>query len=234
VPKQPNRAFHRLSSGARLPALALALAAALLGACAAAEPREDPLVEVRDALPGLAGIPQEGDALGEASAPVTLVELADLRCGHCRAFVNVTLPILLDRYVRPGKLRIVFKNLPILGPASVQAARMAAALGMQGHEFEFVDAFFRESPGIVSAESLRGIAAQIPGVDVAAAEEAQRSTAVDADLTEARELAQRHGVIGTPTFLLGRTGADPEVVSAARAAVPATLTGPIDALLAQQ
>ena len=227
--KQPNA--PRRSSWAR-PA-ALALAGALLAACAAEEPAEAPPTEVRDAQLLLAGIPQAGDVLGEASAPLTLEEFADLRCSHCREFLDLTLPILLDRYVRPGKLRIVFHNLPILGPASVQAARMAAALGMQGHEFEFVAAFFHRPPGLVSAESLRRIAAEIPGVDVAAAEAAARSKAVEANLAEAMGEAQHHGVAGTPTFLLGRTGSDPELVTAARANRPATLTGPIEALLAQ-
>jgi protein-disulfide isomerase len=212
--------------------LALALAGALLGACASEEPA-DPLAEVRDALPGLAGIPQAGDVLGEASAPVTLEVFADLRCRHCQEYEDMTLPVLLDRYVRPGKLRIVFHNLPILGTASVQAARMAAALGMQGHEFEFVEAFFHRRPGVVSDESLRRIAAQIPGVDVPAAVAAESSAAVDANLAEAAALARRFAVEGTPWFLLGRTGSDPQAVHTARASRPETLTGPIDALLAQ-
>jgi protein-disulfide isomerase len=231
VTKQPNRTAPRLPPWAR-PA-ALALAGALLGACAAAEPAEATPAEVRDAEMVLAGIPQEGNVLGAANAPVTLVEFADLRCHHCRDFMELTLPILLERYVRTGKLRIVFHNLPILGPASVQAARMASALGMQGHEFEFVEAFFHQPPGLVSTASLGRIAAQIPGVDVAAAMAAVRSTAVDTDLTEAQTEAQRHGVLGTPTFLLGRTGSDPQIITGARANRPATLTDPIDALLAQ-
>jgi hypothetical protein len=231
VPKQPNRSARRVSSLAR--PLALALLGALLGACASEEHAGEPPIEVRDASPGLAGIPQAGDVLGEASAPVTLEEFADLRCSHCRDFVDFTLPILLDRYVRPGKVRIVFHNLPILGTGSVQAARMAAALGQQGHQFEFVQAFFHRTPGPVSDLSLRQIAAQIPGVDVPAAVEAELGAAVEAELAEAQKLAQHYYVEGTPTFLLGRTGSEPQLVATARAHRPETFTGPIDALLAE-
>ncbi len=218
-----------LAPWARL--FALALAALPLGACAA---QEDPGDEVLAGhRPSFAGIPEEGDALGVPSAKLTLEEFADLRCSHCRAFVDDTLPILLDRYVRAGELRIVFHNLPILGQASVDAARMAAAVGLQGHEFEFVDLFFHRPTALVSDDVLRAVAAQIPGVDVAAAMAARTSQRVYDDLAGARALAIRYGIEGTPTFLLGKTGSDPQALQDARSNLPETITAPIDALLAQ-
>ena len=227
----PSRALSLLLSGAR--PIAVALAGALLGACAVGA-ADEPTVEVRDAAwQGFAGIPQQGNTLGSPSAPVTLVEFSDLRCSHCRDFVDHTLPVLVDRYVRAGRLRIVFENLPILGPGSVQAARMATAVGLQGHQFEFIDAFFHRAPGPVTDDVLRRIAGQVTGVDVAAAMAHRDSTEVDAALTDARSLAQHYAVRGTPTFLLGKTGADPQALPEARAAKPETLTGPIDALLAR-
>ena len=227
----PSRALSHLLSQAR--PIAVALAAALLGACTVGA-ADEPTAQVRDAAwQGFSGIPQQGDTLGAPSAPVTLVEFSDLRCSHCRDFVDHTLPVLVDRYVRQGRLRIVFNNLPILGPASVQAARMSAAVGLQGHQFEFIDAFFHRAPGPISDEVLRRIAGQVPGVDVAAAMAKRDSPEVDAALTDARTLAQRYAVHGTPTFLLGKTGAEPHDLPDARAAKPETLTGPIDDLLAQ-
>jgi protein-disulfide isomerase len=216
--------------------LAVALAASLIGACAqgseAAEitadgssPIESPAI--------LAGIPQQGNSLGDPAAPVTITEFADLRCSHCRDFANYTLPVLLDRYVRTGKARIVFGNLPILGPASVQAARMAAAVGLQNHEFEFIEAFFNQASGPVTDELLSHIAAEIPGVDVAEALAQRDSDAVTKALADARALAVQFSVNGTPSVLLGKTGQEPTLVTEARASQPATLTGPVDALLTQ-
>src|SRR4051794_13463613 len=47
-----------------------------------------------------AGIPEQGTALGKSSAPVTLVEYADLRCPVCREFTLGAFPTLVQRYVR--------------------------------------------------------------------------------------------------------------------------------------
>jgi protein-disulfide isomerase len=216
--------------------LAAALAGSLLGACAegdAAEPTQE-ISSPAEAIQIFAGIPQHGNVLGSPSAPVTLVELSDLRCVHCRHFAEISLPVLVDRYVRTGKVRIVFENLPILGQSSVQAARMAAAVGLQGHEFEFVEVFFHEGYGPVNDDLLRRIASEVPGVDASAALSARSSTQVDAALAEAKGVAERHAIYGTPSFLLGKTGAEPHVVPDARATKPETLTGPIDELLAQR
>jgi predicted DsbA family dithiol-disulfide isomerase len=130
-------------------------------------------------------------------------------------------------------VRIVFGNLPILGPASVQAARMAAAVGLQNHEFEFIEAFFNEASGPVTDDLLSRIAAEIPGVDAAEALAQLNSDAVTQALRDARTLALQFSISGTPSVLLGKTGQAPTLVTGARATQPATLTGPVDALLAQ-
>jgi protein-disulfide isomerase len=214
--------------------LALALAGALVGACAQGHPDEgaDQAPDGAEAAPLLAGIPQQGNVLGSANAPVTLMEFSDLRCSHCRAFVDDTLPVLVDRYVRAGQLRVVFQNLPILGQPSVDAARMAVAVGLQGHEFDFVDRFFHRDPGPVTDGVLRHIAAQVPGVNVEAAMALRGSPAVDTALAEARGIATQFYIHGTPTFLLGRTGAPLKEIASARADKPDTLTQPIDEMLA--
>jgi protein-disulfide isomerase len=180
-----------------------------------------------------AGIPQQGNVLGDPAAPITLTEFSDLRCIHCKHFADATLPVLVEKYVRAGRLRIVFGNLPILGPSSIAAARMAAAVGLQGHMFEFMDAFYRDAPGmLVNDDLLRRIAGEIPGVNVDEAMAKRDSPEVTAQLDEARSMAQQFGVQGTPTFLLGKTGATPHIVTTARGNKPDTITGPIDEMLA--
>jgi uncharacterized membrane protein len=75
----------------------------------------------------LAGIPQAGAALGNPNAPVTFVEYADLQCPYCAEWARRTLPVLVDDYVRTGKLRIVFRGLAFIGPDSERALRAAIA-----------------------------------------------------------------------------------------------------------
>jgi protein-disulfide isomerase len=178
------------------------------------------------------GIPQQGNVLGDSAAPLTLTEFSDLRCIHCKHFADATLPVLVDKYVRAGRLRVVFGNLPILGPSSVAAARMAAAVGLQGHQFEFMDAFFRDASGMVTDDLLRRIAGEIPGVNVDEAMAKRDSPEVTVELDEVRSMAKKFGVQGTPTFLLGKTGETPHVLTTARGNKPDTITGPIDEMLA--
>ena len=71
----------------------------------------------------LAGIPQNGIYLGNANAPVRLVEFADLQCPFCREYTLQTLPQLVQDYVRSGKVRMEFRDLAFLGKDSVTAGR---------------------------------------------------------------------------------------------------------------
>jgi len=205
------------AAGRRL-ALVASLAALLAGAagCGARGPgavRRAPGVPVREAAAveaRFAGIPQGGIALGRPSAPLTLVEFGDLQCPFCRHFALRTLPTLLARYVRPGRLRLEFRNVPLLGPDSARAARVAMAAAGQDRLWEFVDLFYvnqrRENTGYVTDDFLRAIAAGVRGLDPAAALQARGATAIGAQLTQNLALARQIGIPGTPTFLLGRTG----------------------------
>ena len=67
---------------------------------------------------GLEGIPQQGVTLGEADAPATLIEFADLQCPFCAQYATQALPTVLDRYVRSGRLKLQLRLLAFLGPDS--------------------------------------------------------------------------------------------------------------------
>ena len=79
----------------------------------------------------LAGVPQQGIALGRPDAPVTLAEYADLQCPFCREWTLRTLPTLVADYVRKGDLRIEFRGLAFIGPDSLTALESAEAAGEQ-------------------------------------------------------------------------------------------------------
>jgi protein-disulfide isomerase len=235
VPNKTCRVARSRAGDVLLPLLA-ALAALSLAGCAqgpASEPVAD-VIDAADEVQMFAGIPQQGGALGDPLSPVTLVELSDLRCSHCRDFAEQTLPVLVTQYVREGKVRIVFEDFPILGPDSVKAARMAAAVGLQGRQFDFVEAFFYEGRGSVTDDLLRRVADEVPGVDAEAALSQMDGTLVNDALAEAKGLSQRFSITGTPSFLLAKTGADLQLLSGARAPKPETFTDPIDKLLAQE
>ena len=86
----------------------------------------------------LRGIPQDGIALGSPDAPVTLVEYADLQCPYCAMWARDAFPAIVDEYVRPGHVRVVFRGLAFIGPESDTALRTALAAGSQGRLWHVV------------------------------------------------------------------------------------------------
>jgi protein-disulfide isomerase len=162
----------------------------------------------------LKGIPQNGVTLGDPSAPVELVEFADLQCPYCAKANTQVLPPLVDKYVRTGQVKLVFRNLTFLGPDSVKAARTAAAMGQQNHLWDFVELFFanqgRERSGYVTDAFVQKLAKVVPGADVGRAMAQRNDPAVTSQLDEAAAEASRLSVEGTPTFFLVKLGQPPK------------------------
>jgi protein-disulfide isomerase len=180
-----------------------------------------------------AGIPQRGIALGSSTAPLTLVEFADLQCPFCREFAQRALPTLVSRYVRTGKLRLEFRNLAFIGPDSRTAARAAAGAAEQNRLWPFIDLFYadqrEENSGYVTTGFLRRVAGGVGGLDVDRALSDGAGGRASSQLAAAQALASRHRLTSTPSFLFGRTGGtlEPLVVNELSAGA---FTGPIGRL----
>jgi protein-disulfide isomerase len=157
----------------------------------------------------LAGIPQSGIHLGSPSAPVRLVEFADLQCPFCREYTLQTLPQLVQDYVRSGKVRMEFRDLAFLGKDSVTAGRRAAAAGEQNKLWNFIDVFYynqgEENSGYVTPSFLRTID-KAAGVDSAKAEAFAASPASLTPIKQANALGDQLGVQSTPTVFVGKRG----------------------------
>jgi protein-disulfide isomerase len=52
-------------------------------------------------------------SLGNADAPVTIVEYASMTCSHCASFHNTVLPVLKEKYIDTGKVRLIFREFPL-------------------------------------------------------------------------------------------------------------------------
>jgi protein-disulfide isomerase len=160
-----------------------------------------------------AGIPQHGIALGNPRAPITLVEFGDLQCPSCALFAQNALPAIVSRYVRPGRVLLVFRALDFIGHDSERAARMASALGAQNRLWQFIDLMYRnqglENSSYVTDTYLSALAAAIPGVDLRRALAARGSAAALAQIDQARALARGLDLKSTPSFLLSPSGAPP-------------------------
>jgi protein-disulfide isomerase len=182
-----------------------------------------------------AGIPQKGVVLGKANAPVTLTEFADLQCPVCKAYTLDVLPTLVRRYVRTGRVRMVFRNISILGPDSRTAAEAAASAGLQNQLWQFADRFYHdqreENSGYVTDAFVKQVASQVPGVNAARLLSQRNSAGAQQQLATATTESQVRGVNATPTFFLGRTGTSGKELQPT-ALTPDQFTGPIDKQLA--
>jgi protein-disulfide isomerase len=100
------------------------LTAVPLSFAAAAAPDQIPM----DALMKKAALPDM--VMGDANAPVTIVEYASMTCPHCAHFQETTFPELKKRYIDTGKVRYIFREFPLdnLAAAAFMLARCAGEL----------------------------------------------------------------------------------------------------------
>jgi protein-disulfide isomerase len=182
----------------------------------------------------LNGIPQHGNVLGNPNAPVTLQEFADLQCPVCQAYSQNAMPRLIRDYVRTGRVRMVFRNLPIIGPDSERAAQVAASAAQKNRVWNFADVFYAnqgtENTGYVTDAFMTKVA-RAAGVNASAALAQPPSAAAKAELRADATLTSQYGLDSTPSFLIGKTGRTPAVLSQFDVLDPTSFTGPIDSLL---
>ncbi len=129
---------------------------------------------------------------GAAKADVTLVEFFDYACPYCKAS-NPS----VDRLLHEDKgLKVVYRELPILGPDSVTAARLSLEASKLGRFAQFHDALWaagRPAPEtIAAAAQAAGIAAKPDG-----------DPEVEAEIKRNYALAGQLGATGTPLFVIG-------------------------------
>jgi protein-disulfide isomerase len=157
----------------------------------------------------LQNIPQQGAALGSPKAPVTLVEFADPQCPYCGDWEKTSLATIVSKYVRTGKVRIVFNGMTFVGADSETALRTALAAGEQNRFWNVIALLYQnqgtENTGWVTDALLRGIGNAIPGLDTKRMFASVQSATVTKKLAAAAALAQDAGVNSTPTFAVGRT-----------------------------
>jgi protein-disulfide isomerase len=140
--------------------------------------------------------PFPGAVMGNPAGTVTLVEFTDFACTYCRQSVQDVEALIAAN----PDLRVVVRELPILSPASADAARMALAAAEQGKYPAFHNAMF--ALGRPSAETIAAAAAQA-GLDMDRARRTMADPRVDAELARNQEIAGKLGISGTPSWIVG-------------------------------
>ena len=155
-----------------------------------------------------ASLRQHGEALrahpmspvsGNPNGDVTLVEFFDYQCGFCKR----SLKPVMDLLETDKRLRIVWKEFPILGPVSRFAARAAMASVKQGLYLEFHVAVMG-SRGRLTEQRVMDIAGDV-GLDVQRLRRDMEDPDIEGYLDETIRLARTLGINGTPAFVIGDT-----------------------------
>jgi protein-disulfide isomerase len=154
----------------------------------------------------LRGIRQADTVLGDPRAKATVVEFGDLQCPVCRAFSYQIAPQLISGPVRRGEAKYEFRQFPILGSDSVEAAKAALAAGEQGRYWNFVELFYRnqgvENSGYVTDPFLEAVATAAGVPDMAKWNRDRQSSRWDSELSANQSAAQGLGFTGTPSILV--------------------------------
>ena len=129
---------------------------------------------------------------GAGKPDVTMVEFYDYACGYCRK----SLPDIERLLAEDKGLRVVFRELPILGPNSVAAARVALAASKAGKFGAYHDALYAE--GAPTPDTIAAVAGKLglPGAPV-------NNPEYEAELKRNFQLAGQLGATGTPLFVVG-------------------------------
>ncbi|MDF0672741.1 MAG: DsbA family protein [Nitrospira sp.] len=137
--------------------------------------------------------PVSGDPAGD----VTVIEFFDYRCGFCKRVAGSVTQLQKD----DARVRIVYKDFPILGHDSIQAAKAALASRAQGRHQAFHEALLA-AKGDLSKEHVLQIASEV-GLDAKRLETDMDKPEWLTIIERNRELANDLRVTGTPAFVVG-------------------------------
>jgi len=140
--------------------------------------------------------PYAGAWEGAANADVTVVEFFDYACGYCRA----SLPDLAKLVAGDAKVKVVYRELPILSDESSAAAKVSLLAAERGQYMAYHKALY--GAGKVTRDTIVAAAAKA-GIAKADAEAAIASSKYDAEIQSNIALAQKLQASGTPTFVIG-------------------------------
>jgi protein-disulfide isomerase len=141
-------------------------------------------------------IPVAGNAKGD----ITIVEFFDFQCPYCRKLAPELQAVVKD----DGKIRMVFKDWPILGPVSVYASRLAFAAKYQNKFVEAHDALISVDGRLTEAVVRERLAKAGVDADRALADLQANEEAIAATLKRSDAQASAFGFNGTPAFIIGK------------------------------
>lgn len=154
----------------------------------------------------IANLPENDPSLGEANAPVTIVEFSDFQCPYCARYATLVFPAIEENYINSGKVRYVFRDFPLQFHAQAQLASEAAeCANEQGKYKEMHDLLFEEqsqwSGNKQAADLVKDYAKQI-GLDAAKFNSCLTANKFADEIRKDLIDGVSVGVNGTPAFFI--------------------------------
>ena len=167
---------------------------------------------------------QNSPIRGDQNAPVTIVEFSDFQCPFCERFFSQTLPQLEQNYLDSGKVRLAYRDFPLVSihPNAIAASIAAQCANEQDKFWQYHDMLFSNQPQWVRLDSsdatiqFKQYAAQL-GLNSDNFNACLDSSKYLGTVQKNFQDGTRYGVSGTPTFFIGNdkdgyvqiTGAQP-------------------------
>lgn len=134
---------------------------------------------------------------GNVKGDVIVVEFFDYQCGYCKSSESSVEKLLKE----DKNVKLIYKDFPILGPASVEAAKAALASVSQGKYVKFHDALMNKKDHF-SGEMIYDIAKDV-GLDIVKLKKDMQDDAITKIIEANIKLGSDIGVRGTPLFIIG-------------------------------
>jgi len=147
---------------------------------------------------------------GNPNAPVTVVEFSDFQCPFCLRFFQQTLPLIEENYIDTGKIKFVYKDLPLdsIHPNARATHIAAECADEQGKFWEYHDVLFESQAEwqSLASSNLQSTLSQYAtdlGLQAASFESCMQSQDISDEVNMDTLEAFRYGATGTPTFFIG-------------------------------
>lgn len=166
---------------------------------------------------GVASV-DDDPVLGDKNAPVTIIEFSDYECPFCKRHFDETLPQLIKDYVKTGKAKIVFRDLPLsfhdpMATKEAVAANCAREQGGDSKYFDYHDEIFTRTISNgngLSEANLTTIATDL-GLNLNAFNTCLENPSQEEEVKKDLADAGKAGATGTPTFVIGKSTSNGEI-----------------------
>ena len=165
----------------------------------------------QSAVPQVFSVSLDDDPVkGNPDAPITIVEFSDFQCPFCSRFFDQTLPLIQENYIDTGKVKYVYKDLPLdnLHPNARPAHIAAECADEQGKFWEYHDILF-ENQAQWNRLSSADLSSQLTqyattlGIESSSFDSCLASQSMADEVNADNLQATSYGATGTPTFFIG-------------------------------